>query len=140
MMKLNITIIFIGIMTISNYGCNEGVPKPANENAVVCANSFMRCLYEGKFDAAATIMQTDAASMDCLKKRKFNYQQKLTKEEKAKYKRASLNIKLDRTLSATESIFQVSDAMSEQNLPRLKVIKKGEDWLVDYGYSCSGNI
>lgn len=120
--------------------CKNTIVKPDNSSAIECANSFIRCLFRGDFEAAAMIMTTNKESTDCLQKYKFNYKQIVTKSLKAKYKKASVIITKDRDLSETESIYSFKDPVSNTSPPPIKVVKKGESWYIDYGYSCSGNL
>jgi hypothetical protein len=129
----------MGIFLLFLFASCTKVTKPDNSNNVVCANNFIRSIFQGEFDKANTIMIQNEANKDCLKKRKFNYNQLVTKNLKEQYKAASIVLK---TITETDSIsfFEYKDPIRKVALPPLKVIKINNEWLVDYAYNCSGNL
>jgi hypothetical protein len=121
-------------------GCGSSIKKPDNSTAILCAKNFIQSIYKGKFDEAATIITKDDESKDCLNKRKFTYQQTFDKQQKLAYNKSA--VIFENTIQETENItlFEIIDPISRKKIPTLKVIKQGNEWLVNFAYSCSGNL
>ncbi len=120
--------------------CNNKPKKLLNTSDVEAASNFMRSVYQGKFDEAATIIINNEANKDCLQKRKFLYNQKVNKNLKKQYKTAGVILEKTSRESATISFFELKDPISNQKMPTLKVMQQNGEWLVDFAYSCSGNL
>lgn len=137
-MQHKIFILLVSVVLCNS--CANTVEKPNNKTSIECVSNFMQSIYRGKFAEANTIMVQDKANIDCLNKKKFNYNQILTKQQKQQYKSGA--IIFNNTIQQADSIhlFELSDPISKQRIPTLKVVKRNKAWLVDFAYSCSGNL
>ena len=118
--------------------CSGGKKTPDHSTDLACVHSFIRCLYEGRFDEAERIMTGDEASRKCLQQSKFNYQQVLTKDMKTQYRHTSVTLKKE-PVNDSVVVFLCTDPISKQNKP-FKTVRQNNEWRVDFGYSCSGNL
>lgn len=132
-MRLLLLLLFITL-----FACNSTKKTPDHSTDLASVHSFIRCLYEGRFDEAELIMTTDEASRKCLQQRKFNYQQVLTKDIKTLYRHTSVTLKKE-PVNDSVVVFICTDPVSKQNKP-FKTVRRNNEWLVDFGYSCSGNL
>lgn len=132
MQRLN---YFLLVLLIS---CGSGKSVPEHDTDLTCVNSFVRCLYEGRFDDAEKIMTAGEASRKCLQQRKFNYQQVLTKTMKTQYRHTSVTLKRE-PVNDTVVVYLCEDPISKQSKP-FKAVRVNNEWLVDFSYTCSGNL
>jgi hypothetical protein len=120
------------------FSCNGGNKIPDHSTDLTCVHSFIRCLYEGRFDEAEAIMTTDEASRKCLQQRKFNFQQVLTKNMKTQYRHASVTLRRE-PVNDSVVVFICEDPVFKQTKP-FKSIRRNNEWLVEFAYTCSGNL
>jgi hypothetical protein len=137
-MKLFITLL--ALMAVSGACSSKKNAPPDNSTDLHCANSFIRCLFDGEFDRAALLLKPGPAGEKHLQQSKFSYNQVTTSREKEQYRGASV-IMLDRDpVDSNTVIFKYRDPVKNVTMPPLKVVKQGNGWLVDYAYSFSGNL
>lgn len=111
---------------------------PAHDTDLTCVNSFIRALYEGEFEQAEKIMTSDEASHKCLQQRRFNYNQVLSKEQKIQYRHGSVTLKKE-PVNDSVVIFLCTDPVFGDTKP-FKTVRRNNEWLVDFSYTCSGNL
>jgi hypothetical protein len=122
------------------WGCADNKISIDNSTDNSCAQGFIQSLYHGDFDVVEKVMSPNKESMECLKKSRFNYNQFITKELKEKYKVASVIFTNKEIISDSVVIFYYKDPVANKNQPPLKLIKRNQEWWVEYSYSCSGNL
>jgi hypothetical protein len=119
--------------------CADKIRTPDHSTDLKCAHSFIRCLYDGKFDAAEKIILADEAGINCLKEKRFKYHQGISSEDKKKYKKASVLLDKE-VVNDSVVVYKYTDPVKNRAMPPIRVIKHEGNWLVDYAYSCSGNL
>ncbi len=130
----------IYLLIIIFLSCNTAINKPNNSTDVECVSNFMQNMYMGNFAVAKTLILNNEANNDCLQKRKFAYNQTLSKVEKETYKTAGI-IFLNTTRDGENiSFFEIKDPVSNKKLPTIRVVQQNKEWLIDLAYSCSGNL
>lgn len=113
-------------------------PAPVHDTDLTCVNTFIRLIYEGNFDEAEKIMTPDEASRKCLNQSRFNYNQVMTKELKQQYKHASAILRKE-PVSDSVVVFICTDPVYGSTKP-YKTVRRNNEWLVEFSYSCSGNL
>lgn len=113
-------------------------PAPAHDTDLTCVNSFIRSIYDGNFDDAEKIMTNDEASRKCLQQSRFNYNQTMTRELKLQYKHGAVTLKKE-PVSDSVVVFICTDPVFGSTKP-YKTVRRNNEWLVDFSYSCSGNL
>jgi hypothetical protein len=134
---MQITRLLTILLLVSCTG-NRG-KKLDNSNDVSCVNAFVRSLYDGRFDDAETIMVPDAAGAECLKQARFNYNQHMNRATKIRYKNAAVLIKKEPLVNDSIVIFICTDPITEKNKP-FKTVRRNNQWLIEFSYTCSGNL
>ncbi|MDB5232099.1 MAG: hypothetical protein JWN76_2904 [Chitinophagaceae bacterium] len=119
--------------------CNTGEPSfPKAENALDAGREFIDACLKGDFNKAGHYMIDDSENKGLLKRIGNDYQKKSSREKK-EFNDASININDVQEINDSTSI--ISYKNSYDNIARkLKVIKRKEDWLVDFKYTFSGNL
>lgn len=137
-MKLLITLL--ALMAVSGGCSSKKNAPPDNSTDLHCANSFIRCLFDGEFDRAAQLLYPDSAGAKHLLQSKFSYNQVTSSREKEQYRGASVILLGREPVDSNTVIFKYRDPVKNVTMPPLKVVKRGNGWLVDYAYSFSGNL
>jgi hypothetical protein len=126
------------LLLVLFFSCSNKKNAPEHGTDLTCINSFIRCIYEGRFDEAEMIMTTDTASTKCLQQGRFNYNQVFTKTLKQQYKNAAVTL-TRQPVNDSVVIFECKDPVSGTNKP-FKTVKKNNEWRVEFSYTCSGNL
>jgi hypothetical protein len=119
--------------------CGRSKQAIENNTDIATAKGFIQAIFHGNFDDAELYIQNNAASKDCLKKYRFQYNQMITKEKKEKYKTASIIIEKE-VVSDSISIIKYKDPVANTSPTPLKIIRIDKQWNIDFSYSCSGNL
>ncbi len=133
-------LFLLSIILLSIWSCSNHKESIDTSTDTSCAQGFIKSLYHGDFDRAEEVMIANKESIECLKNGRFSYNQFITKDLKEKYKVASVIFNNKEILSDSVVIFYYKDPVANKNQPPLKLIKRKQEWLVDYSYSCSGNL
>jgi Domain of unknown function (DUF4878) len=103
------------------------------ENDIDAARDFIRAALDGDYDKARTYLMDDSLSHEDLDASERLYKERMTPEEKNKYKGASIRIYEKKVVDSVTSIIYFSNTYRNQR-DSLKVIKTGDKWLVDFKY------
>jgi hypothetical protein len=131
MKRILIASFFLSFLT----GCKETDRTTTGdpENDIDAARDFIRAALDGDYDKARTYLVNDSLNYEDLNASERLYKERMTPEEKAKYKSASIRIYEKRELDSITSIVYFSNTYRNQR-DSLKVIKTGDKWLVDFKY------
>jgi hypothetical protein len=116
-------------------GCKETDRTSTGEpeNDIDAARDFIRAALDGDYDKARTYLINDSLSYEDLAASERLYKERMTPEEKNKYKAASIRIYEKKQLDSVTSIVYFSNTYRNQR-DSLKVVKSGDKWLVDFKY------
>jgi hypothetical protein len=126
-------------MIMGACACSTPKEKIDTSTDLNCATGFIKNLYQGNFAICETVILSNADNAACLKKNIFNYNQNISKALKEKYKVASVILERE-IVNDSISIINYKDPVANKNQPPLKVLKQKNNWLIDYAYTCSGNL
>lgn len=104
----------------------------ASENDIDAARNFIQSALNDDFDKAQTYMVHDSANTSMLAQVE-RLSERLTKEEKQKYREASIRIYERRPQSDSSSIIVYSNSYKNKK-DSLRVVKQNNEWLVDFNY------
>lgn len=122
-------LFFITVFTASLYACNNA-GKVESENDVDAARNFIKAALNGDYDKAATYMIKDSANEEWMRQVK---RVPISPENKKGLAEASIIIRKRIELNDTATIVIYANSF-KNNDDTLRVIKKGEQWLVDFDY------
>ncbi len=103
------------------------------ENDVDAARNFIRAALDGDFDKAKKMLLPDSLNLQELEASERLYKERMNPEEKNQYKGASIKIYETRKLDDSTSIVYYANTYRNQK-DSLKVVKLGDDWLIDFKY------
>ncbi len=103
-----------------------------SENAIDAARNFIQSALNGDFEKAATFMVDDSLNRQDLHLME-RMSRNLTKEERDKYREASIRIHETRQLNDSASVIYYSNSFRNKK-DSLKVISQDGQWLVDFKY------
>lgn len=99
---------------------------------------FIEASLKGDYDEAEKYILPDSINIEYFKGLK-DFNSKRSREEKEGYRDA--NILIDSTQQISDSITIISYSNTYKNKPtKLKMVKKNNEWLVDFKYTFLGNI
>ena len=120
--------------------CNSNDRQPASatsDNDIDAARNFIQAALMGDFEKAKTFMVKDSLSIGQLNAiERLN--ERLTPQEKEKYKGASIRIHKDRKINDSTSVVHYSNSYRNK-VDSLKVIRANGKWLVDFKFMLSKN-
>jgi hypothetical protein len=119
--------------------CNNASNQyPPAENALDAGREFIDGCLKGAFDKASFYMLPDETNKQDLEKIKRNYQTK-SKSDQAQYQQASIVI--ENVDNVNDSITIINYKNSFDKIARkVKVIRRNNNWLVDFKYTFNGNM
>ncbi len=122
------------------FSCNSNDRQPvskSSDNDIDAARNFIQAALMGDFEKAKTFMVKDSLSIGQLNAiERLN--ERLTPQEKEKYRTASIRIHQDRKVNDSTSVIQYSNSYRNK-VDSLKVIKANGTWLVDFKFMLSKN-
>jgi hypothetical protein len=115
--------------------CNESDRSTTGEpeSDIDAARAFIRSALDGNYDKARTYLVNDSINIEDLNASERLYKERMTPEDRAKYKDASIRIYEKKEIDSITSIVYFSNTYRNQR-DSLKVIKTGNKWLVDFKY------
>ena len=126
---------------INLISCNTAPTTTINTNTdLSTALGFVKSMYDGDFTAAECVTLQSNDSKACFQKFVFSYKQLTSKADKENYKNASIIFAPKEVVNDSFVIYRINDPLHKSTPPPIAVVKKGATWLVDYAYSCSGNL
>lgn len=132
---MNIIRIFSLILLFAITACKDTDRTKSGEpeNEIDAARDFIRAALDGDYDRARNYMVKDSLNLQDIDVSERLYKERMSPEEKEKYRGASIHIHETTRLNDTTSIVYYSNTYRNQK-DSLKVIKIGGKWLVDVKY------
>lgn len=114
-------------------------PGKIPETDIEVARAFVRHILDNKFDEAEKYLLKDDTNKELFSRFKNQYSAQ-KKEVLKKYKDA--DILVNETSYVTDSIyiFNYSNSYAKDVRNKLKLVRVGGKWLVDFQYTFSGNL
>ncbi len=107
------------------------------KDALESGRGFIESSLKGDYDEAQKYVLQDSTNMEYFNGLK-NFNEKQNNAEKEGYKDA--NIIIDSTQNLSDSVTIITYSNTYKNKPsKLKMIKKNNDWLVDFKYTFNSN-
>ncbi|MEO6220413.1 MAG: hypothetical protein ABIO81_08300 [Ginsengibacter sp.] len=128
--------IFFVIIT-SFAACNNS-PEVRKTDPLESGRGFIEASLKGDYDEAKKYLFQDCTNIEYFNGLK-DFNTKRSKEEKEGYKDA--NILIDSTEKISDTVTIISYSNTYKKKPsKLKMIKKSNEWLVDFKYTFTGNM
>ena len=123
------------ILLLLAISCKDTDRKPDGppENDIDAARDFIRAALDGNYDKARTLLVDDSTNLEDLNASERLYKERMSKEDRDKYKGASIHIHETRKLNDSASVVYYSNTFRNQK-DSLKVLKIDGKWLVDFKY------
>ncbi|MBK8610419.1 MAG: hypothetical protein IPL84_10895 [Chitinophagaceae bacterium] len=120
------------------FACNnKSKSKPVSD--VDVARAFVRDLLDNKFDEAEQYLLKDETNSQIFDRFKKQYSEK-DKATLEKYKNADIIVNEISYITDSVCIFNYSNSYSRSDKTILKVVRPGNEWLIDLKYTFSGNL
>lgn len=117
------------------YSCNSDGRQSystTSDNAIDAARNFIQAALLSDFERAKIFMVNDSLNYEGLNAiQRLN--ERLTQEEKQRYREASIRIHQDRKINDSTQIIYYSNSFRNKK-DSLKVIKTNDSWLVDFKF------
>lgn len=127
------SVVFVFIMT----ACKQSA-EVSKRDPLESGRGFIESTLKGDYDEAEKYLFKDSTNMEYFNGLK-DFNSKRSNEEKDGYKEA--NILIDSTQQVSDSIAIITYSNTYKNRPsKLKMIKKNNEWLVDFKYTFNGNM
>lgn len=126
-------IALAGLLVVASCEDADRTKSGEPENDTNAAREFIRAALDGNYDKARTFLVNDSLNQQDLSASERLYNERMTKEEKEKYRGAAVHIHERKVLDSATSIIYFSNSYRNQK-DSLKVVKTGDKWLVDFKY------
>lgn len=115
--------------------CNDSDRKVSSEpeNEMDAARNFIRAALDGDYKKAKTLLVNDSLNLQDIEASERLYTERMSKEDKEKYRGASIHIHESRKVDDSTNIVYYSNTYRNQK-DSLKIIKMNGKWLVDFKY------
>jgi len=134
MNKVIISMVAI-ILTIT--ACNHSV-EVSKRDPLESGRGFIESSLKGDYDEAKKYLLQDSTNMQYFEGLE-NFNSSRSDDEKEGYKNA--NILIDSTQQLSDSVAIITYSNTYKNKPsKLKMVKKNNEWLVDFKYTFTGNM
>ena len=134
-MKKIIVPVFVMIFIIISCRHSAEVSK---RDPLESGRGFIESTLKGDYDEAEKYLLKDSTNMEYFNGLK-DFNKKRSKDEKQGYKDA--NILIDSTQALSDSVNIITYSNTYKNQPsKLKMVKKNNEWLVDFKYTFNGNM
>jgi hypothetical protein len=117
--------------------CENKVERP--DDAIGTGRLFIRSLLDGDFKTAKDLLYQDSSNKISFQVFKEQYESRLTEKEKAASKKSDIIIHEIENQSDSIVIIYYSSSIQKVKKP-LRILKKGNEWQVDFHYTYSGNL
>lgn len=97
------------------------------------AREFIRAALDGDYTRAKTFVVNDSLNQQDIEASERLYKERMSAEDKAKYRGASIHIHETRQINDSASIVYYSNTFRNQK-DSLKVVKQDGQWRVDFKY------
>ena len=134
MNKVIISMVAI-ILTIT--ACNHSV-EVSKRDPLESGRGFIESSLKGDYDEAKKYLLQDSTNMQYFEGLE-NFNSSRSDDEKEGYKNA--NILIDSTQQLSDSVAIITYSNTYKNKPsKLKMVKKNNEWLVDFKYTFNTNL
>ena len=123
------------------YACNNSSEEPQvkPENGMDAAGKFIRAALDGDYRKAKSFLVNDSTNKQVIDLYEWNYNHKMTLEDKKAYKNASIRF-LKETHQLNDSVTIVYYSNSYKDVSdSLKIIKTNGQWFVDLNFTFQQN-
>ena len=139
-MKKLIPLAALYIFLLS--GCNDPSKESEEikpENGMDAASKFIRAALDGDYRKAKTLLVKDSTNQQMIDIYEWNYNNKMTPEDKKAYKNASIRfLKETHPVNDSVTIVHFSNSYKDKN-DSLKVIKANGQWFIDLNFTFQKN-
>ena len=118
--------------------CNSKTEKDPVTDVEV-ATAFVRDILDNKFAEAEQFLLKDETNAEMFKRFQQQYTQK-DKKVLLKYKDADIIVNEISYVTDSICIFNYSNSYIKEVKTKLKVVRPGDKWLIDFKYTFSGNL
>lgn len=128
------TLAVFSFLFLFIFSCNSGPEEktPASENDIDAARNFIRAALDGDYQKGKQLMLPDSINSQFYNEFEKSHN-RLSEEEKQKYKSASINVHAVTPVNDTTTIIIYSNSY-KNNHDTLKLVKTAGQWLVDLKY------
>jgi hypothetical protein len=135
---MNKTINGILLVTILITAACSHSAEVSKKDPLESGRGFIEASLKGDYDEAKKYLLKDSVNMQYFEGLE-NFYAKRSDEEKEGYKNA--NILIDSTQQLSDSVTIITYSNTYKNKPsKLKVVKKNNEWLVDFKYTFNSNF
>mgnify|MGYP001552555590 CR=1 FL=1 len=131
--------IIIGLLVVVSLisACSHSA-EVNKRDPLESGRGFIESTLKGDFDEAQKYLLQDSVNMEYFNMYK-DFNSGRSKEEKEGYKNA--NIIIDSTQNLSDSVSIITYSNTFKNKPsKIKLVKKNNDWLVDFKYTFNNNM
>jgi hypothetical protein len=132
-MKKILPLFILGLFVFVSCKDNDRTVTGEPENATDAARTFIRAALDGDYQKARTYLVDDSINQEDISISERLYNERMSAEDKAQYKGASIHIHETKKLDDSTSIVYYSNSYRNQR-DSLKVIRENEKWLIDFKY------
>ncbi len=131
-------LFFITLAFLLFTSCNQSAKTKKNTDPLEAGREFIDASLKGDYEYAKKYLLPDSTNMMYFERlQDFNKTKK--KEEKEGYKSANIIINSAENVSDSIMIINYSNTFKNK-ASKIKMVKKNNEWLVDFKYTFSGNL
>lgn len=120
------------------FACNQSAKTKKNTDPLEAGREFIDASLKGDYDYARLYLLADSTNLMYFD-RFVEFDNKKTSTEKTGYKNA--NIIIDSTQDLSDSVSIINYTNTYKKTPaKIKLVKKNNEWLVDFKYTFLGNM
>ena len=129
-------LLFFALIFIT--GCSDS--GTSKSDPLESGREFIESSLKGDYDEAKKYMLSDSLNLDYFNKL-VEFYNRSSEEDKTGYKNANIIINGDGIEHVSDSVTIIHYSNSFKNKPsKIKMVKKSNEWLVDFKYTFSGNL
>lgn len=130
---IQLSLVVILFLSACNDSSKEMEVKP--ENGMDAAGKFIRAALDGDYKKARTFLVNDSTNQQIIYLYEWNYNNRMTLEDKKAYKNASIRFLNDtHRLNDSVTIIHYSNSYKDKQ-DSLKVMKSNGQWLIDLNFT-----
>jgi hypothetical protein len=134
---MNKVIISVVAIIFTNTACNHS-PEVSKRDPLESGRGFIKSSLKGDYIEAQKYLLKDSINMQYFEGLE-NFNSKRSDDEKEGYKNA--NILIDSTQQLSDTVTIITYSNTYKNKPsKLKMVKKNNEWLVDFKYTFNSNL